>query len=106
MPGGDGTGPDGTYDRCVPTDGAYAPRSGGFGRRHGRGRRFWNRGAGTGGRGRGNMFRFNATGEPGWRRAGYAPTVSDEVSELREQLKDLEEAKENLEKRLDEITKK
>ena len=66
MPGGDGTGPDGTYQNCTPTGNTpmYGRRGRGRGNRRGT--------PGMGGRGRGYMNRFNATGQPGYRR-NYQP---------------------------------
>jgi len=65
MPGGDRTGPDGTYRNCNPTDNGqmYGGRGRGMGRGQGRGR--------GGGRGWRNMF--YTTGQPRWRRDTYQP---------------------------------
>jgi len=71
MPGRDGTGPDGTYENCMPKDKdrpLYRRR--GLGRGTGRGLRY--RQPGMGGRGRGYMNRFDETGQPG-QRGAYQP---------------------------------
>ena len=64
MPGGDGTGPFGTYVNCLPTG---AEQNYVFGRGGQAGAGIGRRGPGMGGRGRGHMRRFYATGVPGWR---------------------------------------
>ncbi|MDD4878480.1 MAG: DUF5320 family protein [Candidatus Nanoarchaeia archaeon] len=92
MPGGDGTGPNGTYNNCMPTDEPNFGRGRGFGRRS----------QGMGGRGRGRMNRFYATGQPGWMRYenNYrAPAEEDTIDSLRKEI-------EGLEKRLKELENK
>jgi hypothetical protein len=69
-PGGDGTGPDGTYENCEPKGDKPLYR-------RGRGNR---RGMpGTGGRGRGYMNRFYETGLPRWKRGGYQKGAGFEI---------------------------
>jgi len=79
MPRGDGTGPFGTYTNCVPPGADYTIVGRGRMRKvAGRGRRA----PGIGGRGRGNMFRFLATGIPGY---AVGQTREQQLENLRAQ---------------------
>jgi hypothetical protein len=91
MPGGDRTGPAGAgpmtgrglgYCSGSAAPG-YAYGRGGFGGGFGRRGYGGNRAPGTGGRGRGRMNMFYATGLPGYARYGYgvAPTVVTAATE-------------------------
>lgn len=96
MPGGDGTGPDGTYRNCRPADGYAAP---GFGRGRGRGR-----GRGFG-RGLGRRF-WNRSAQGLAQGTQYAPVTKDEeIAEIKEQLREIKEAEKDLERRMDELSK-
>jgi len=96
MPGGDGTGPFGTFRNCMPvnTQGnpAYAP----FYRR-----RFF----GRGGFGRGFRWRFLATGVPGWQgpQQGQQAPATQQTKE--NEIKFLEQEMEALKKRMEELKK-
>jgi len=110
MPGGDRTGPAGAgpmtgrglgycSGNAAP---GYAHGRGGFGGGHGGGFR---RAPGTGGRGRGRMNVFYATGLPGYARYGYgavptAVTAVDEAEMLRNQAAVLEQELQLVKERL------
>jgi hypothetical protein len=116
MPRGDGTGPAG----LGPMTGRRAGFCAGYGA-PGYANPVWGRGWGRGGRGRGWRHWYYATGLPGWARGGwpgpwgpapYAPPAPwpqeprDDVSDveaLREQAGYLEEALENVRRRLGEL---
>ena len=97
MPGGDGTGPDGTYKNCKPTDDSrmYGGRGQGMGRGMGRGR--------GGGRGWRNMF--YTTGQPKWRRNAYQPQQPPTQEPQKEGPSTLEKIVSVLEKILDRLDK-
>jgi len=110
MPGGDRTGPAGagpmTGRRLGYCSGSAAPGyaygRGGFGGGFGGG---FSRAPGTGGRGRGRMNMFYATGLPGYARYGYgvAPTAvaaADEAEMLRSQAAVLEQELQLVKERL------
>ncbi|UCE27820.1 MAG: DUF5320 domain-containing protein [Candidatus Coatesbacteria bacterium] len=108
MPGGDRTGPAGAGPMtgrglgCCAGNAApgYAYGRGGFGGGgYGGGFR---RAPGTGGRGRGRMNVFYATGLPGYARYGYGvvPTAADEAVMLRNQSAVLEQELQLVKERL------
>jgi hypothetical protein len=110
MPGGDRTGPAGAgpmtgrgLGYCSGnTAPGYAYGRGGFGGGYGGGFR---RAPGTGGRGRGRMNMFYATGLPGYARYGYgvapaAVTAADEAEVLRNQAAVLEQELQLVKERL------
>jgi len=115
MPGGDGTGPVGMGPMTGRAAGfcagysapGYANPVGGRGY-FGRGRGFWDRGGGRGWR---NWF--NATGIPGWARAGYgfsgpvAPTVTaeQEVEGLKQQAEFLQNSLSHINERIEQLEK-
>ena len=125
MPGGDGTGPNGLGGWCTPlwTSGQMQ-RPVGLGYRSLYGRRFSGRGApGMGGRGRGRMNMFYATGQPGWIRgqqplpqtqatqtvqstqAFQQPTKEQEVKYLEQESQVLKQELEQIKKRIEELRK-
>jgi hypothetical protein len=83
MPGGDGTGPDGRGGWCTPLlrSGQISRPLGGFNR--------GGRALGFGGRGRGRMNMFYATGEPAWNRDSL-PTEEASRTSLEGRLESLE----------------
>ncbi len=118
MPGGDGTGPAGMGPMTGRAAGYCAGYAGpGYMNPTG-GRGFWGRGMGRGGWGRRNWFR--ATGMPGWQRAAYgmpafgagaayaqpyAPTAEQQLDVLKSEAGYLEDALEDVKKRIDELEK-
>ena len=93
MPGGDGTGPFGTFRNCMPVDAQgnqiYAPFYG---------RRFF----GRGGFGRGFRRRFLATGIPGWQwQQSQQAQATQQTKES--EIKFLEQELEGIKKRLEEL---
>ncbi len=119
MPAGDGTGPDGRGGWCTPLwmSGQIPRPLGGIG--FGRGS-YGRRAPGTGGRGRGRMNMFYATGQPGWARTWLTqPTVSapqpvevatadkdHAIGFLKNQIDSLEQQLADAKKRLEELEKK
>lgn len=112
MPEGDRTGPAGAgpmtgrgLGYCAGNEApGYAHGRGGSGGGFGRGGGF-RRAPGTGGRGRGRMNMFYATGLPGYARYGYgavptAVTVADEAEMLRNQAAVLEQELQLVKERL------
>ncbi|RLI96857.1 MAG: hypothetical protein DRO96_02150 [Candidatus Aenigmatarchaeota archaeon] len=107
MPGGDGTGPNGTGGYCTPllqSGQIREPLRLGLSTVFGRGV-----GMGTGfGRGfgrRGHRRMFYATGLPGWVRFGTLPTSLAQVNKD-QQIKLLEQEKTRLEQELQNIIKR
>jgi len=100
MPGGDGTGPFGTYVNCIPVNNREYFDINFV--------RFWRRGFG---RGFGRMTFFNPRGLLRSRyMLGYwsppsAITKEQEIGLLREQRKILEQNIKGIEKRIDELSK-
>lgn len=114
MPGGDGTGPAG----MGPMTGRAAGYCAGYGMpgymNPSFGRGFFGRGGGRGfggrGGGRGRRNWFYATGIPGWQRAQYGypampyePAPEQELSMLKEQAQDIQNALEEINERIKEI---
>jgi len=79
MPRKDGTGPNETYKNCVPTgyDKLSYSGKGQYQGDKGPDKDYERRKPGTGGRGKGNMNRFEETGLPFWKRN----TIDDKVKE-------------------------
>jgi len=114
MPGGDGTGPFGTFRNCMPVD-AQGNRLPFYGRGF-FGRGFYGR---PFGRGRGFRFRYYATGVPGrawfgqpyyqqgyWQpypAQGYGQPSQEEFKQ--QEIKELEQELEAIKKRLAELKK-
>ncbi len=103
MPYGDGTGPFGSFRNWVPVNGEGKP---GLGRRAFHGRHFYNRPFGMG---RGNRFRYYATGVPGWMafehlymQGGQKPSKEEAKNE---EINALEQELEAIKKRLTELKK-
>jgi hypothetical protein len=111
MPAGDGTGPDGTGGWCTPLwMSGQIPRSLGPGFRRPYGQGFRGRRApGTGGRGRGRMNMFYATGLPGWARFGLSstpaqpPSKNQEMEWLENEAKALEQELNGVRQRIKEL---
>ncbi|MBN2067574.1 MAG: DUF5320 domain-containing protein [Candidatus Diapherotrites archaeon] len=96
MPGGDGTGPLGTFRNCMPVAAQgstrYAPLYG---------RRYFARG----GFGRGFRRRFIATGMQGreWFQQGQQAPIAEQTKE--NEIKSIEQEMESLKRRLEELKK-
>ena len=106
MPCVDGTGPNGMGGWCTPLW-----KSGQMERPMGSGGRFSGRRApGLGGRGRGRMSMFYATGQPGWRRYPFQEPQAEEIETTKlareQEIAHLEQESKLLQQQVEEIKKR
>jgi len=115
MPGLNGTGPQG---RGPMTGGGFGYCTGYVNEGENPARPFrvmrgfrGRRAPGTGGRGRGRMNLFYATGQPGWARPSQSqqsinqPTREEEVRSLEQEASELERELKNIRQRMEELKK-